>query len=199
MQRWRGWWRIVRADQWGVFWLGAMLGMLLPALLYVTFIERGNDIRGLGIAAQLAANAGAAAGPAIATTIGFLGAWLLFKTQLDSMEGLVRSVTDILWTGSRRVRDWRGGDVRTIYYSVLAAVVIWGMIALRLVQPIVLLQIGANVAGVVFIVASLHVLYVNTRLLPAAIRPPAWRRAALLAMAVFYGFFSFLSIRAVVS
>ena len=32
MQRWRGWWRIVRADQWGVFFAGAMLGMALPAL-----------------------------------------------------------------------------------------------------------------------------------------------------------------------
>jgi hypothetical protein len=196
MTRWRGWWRIVRADQWGVFFTGAMLGMLLPGLLYVTFIERGNDIRGLGIAAQLAANAGAIAGPFLATTIAFLGAWLLFKTQLDSMEGLVRSVTDILWTGSKRIRNWRGGDVRAIYYAVLAVVVIWGMIALRLAAPIVLLQIGANVAGVVFIIASTHLLYVNTVLLPAELRPPMWRRACLVAMAVFYAFFSMMSIRA---
>ena len=26
MRRWRGWWRIVRADQWGVFFTGAILG-----------------------------------------------------------------------------------------------------------------------------------------------------------------------------
>jgi hypothetical protein len=196
MQRWRGWWRIVRADQWGVFFVGAMIGMVLPALLYVTFIERGNDIRGLGIAAQLASNAGAAVGPLLAGVIALLGAWLLFKTQLDSMEGLVRSVTDILWTGSARVRNWRGGDVRAIYYGVLAVVVIWGMIALRIAQPIVLLQIGANVAGVVFIIASLHLLYVNTVLLPVELRPPMWRRACLVAMALFYGFFSTMSIRA---
>ena len=30
MRRWRGWWRIVRADQWGVFFTGAILGMMLP-------------------------------------------------------------------------------------------------------------------------------------------------------------------------
>ena len=42
MQRWRGWWRIVRADQWGVFFVGAILGMVLPALLYVTFLPRGH-------------------------------------------------------------------------------------------------------------------------------------------------------------
>ena len=52
--------------------------------------------------------------------IAFLGAWILFKTQLDNLEGMVARVTDILWTGSRRVRGWRGGDVRAVYYTVLA-------------------------------------------------------------------------------
>jgi hypothetical protein len=130
----------------------------------------------------------------MAGAIALLGAWVLFKTQLDQMEGMVRSLTDVLWTGSARARTWRGGDVRAVYYAVLAAVVIWGIIALRLAQPIVLLQIGANVAGVVFIITSLHVLYLNTRLLPVELRPPTWRRAMLVFMALFYGFFSALSI-----
>ncbi len=194
VRRWHGWWRIVRADQWGVFFLGGLLGMVLPALLYVTFLPRGTDIRGLGIAAALASSIGAHAGPVLGGMIAFLGAWILFKTQLDQMEGMVRALTDILWTGSERVRAWRGGDVRKIYYAVLGAVVVWGIIALRLAQPIVLLQIGANVAGVVFVITSLHLLYVNTRLLPRELRPPTWRRATLVFMAIFYGFFSALSI-----
>ena len=195
MRRWRGWWRIIRADQWGVFFTGALLGMALPALLYVTFLPRGADIRGLGISAALAEGIGARAGPLLAGVIALLGVWLLFKTQLDIMEGMVRAVTDILWTGSRRLRAWRGGDVRAVYYAVLAAVVLWGVVALRLAQPIVLLQLGANVGGVVFIVASLHLLYVNTRLLPEHVRPPMWRRGALVAMCLFYGFFVTLSLR----
>jgi hypothetical protein len=193
-RRWHGWWRIVGADQWGVFFMGGLLGMVLPALLYVTFLPRGTDIRGLGIAAALASSIGAQSGPILAGLIAFLGAWILFKTQLDQMEGMVRALTDILWTGSARVRAWRGGDVRKIYYAVLGAMVVWGIIALRLAQPIVLLQIGANVAGVVFVVTALHLLYVNTQLLPRELRPPAWRRAMLVFMAVFYGFFSALSI-----
>jgi hypothetical protein len=194
LRRWRGWWRIVNADQWGVFFLGGLLGMVLPALLYVTFLPRGTEIRGLGIAAALASSIGAQAGPLLAGVIAFLGVWILFKTQLDQMEAMVRALTDILWTGSARVRAWRGGDVRKIYYAVLLTLVLWGIIALRLAQPIVLLQIGANVAGVVFVITSLHLLYINTRLLPAELRPPAWRRAMLVFMALFYGFFSALSI-----
>lgn len=199
MRRWRGWWRIVKADQWGVFFAGAVLGMALPALLYVTFLPRGTDIRGLGIAAALAQSMGEHSGPLLAGAIAFLGAWLLLKTQLDSVEAMTRAVTDILWTGSTRVRAWRGGDVRAVYYTVLAAVAVWGMIALRLAQPIVLLQLGANVAGAVFIIASLHLLYINTTLLPMELRPSYGRRAALVGMALFYGFFVALSINRLIA
>ena len=100
---------------------------------------------------------------------------------------MTRAITDILWTGSRRIRAWRGGDVRVLYYTVLMVIAVWGVIALRLAQPIVLLQLGANMAGIVFVVSSLHVLRVNTTLLPEAIRPPLWRRLALVGMSLFYG------------
>lgn len=199
MVRWRGWWRIVNADQWGVFCIGAILGMLLPAVLYVTFLPPGSDIQGLGISAALAAAVGAQSGPWLGATIAFLGAWLLFKTQLDNLEGLVRAVTDILWTGSARVRTVVNGDVRRIYYGVLALVVCWAFVALRLAQPITLLRISANIAGVVFVIAAVHLLYLNTRLLPVHVRPPRWRRAALVGMALFYAFFSTLSIWRVVA
>jgi hypothetical protein len=188
MVRWAGWWRIVRADQWGVYFPGVLLGMALPAVLYVTFLPAGSDIRGLGVAAALA-NALAARGPALGIVIAVLGAWLLFKTQLDILEGTVRAITDILWSGSARIRAWRGGDVRAVYYSVLAVLVLWGLVAVRLTQPIVLLQLSANIAGVVFVLSSLHLLRINTTLLPPALRPPTWRRAALVAQAVFYAVF----------
>jgi len=186
LNRWGGWWRIVRVDQWGIFFVGALLGMMLPALLYVTFVEPGTDIKGLAISAILANNIGATAGVALGLLVASLGAWILFKTQLDSVEAMTRAVTDILWTGSARVRAWRGGDVRAVYYAVLAVVVVWGIIALRLAQPVVLLQIGANIAGAIFVIASLHLLYLNTRVLPVALRPPMWRRVSLVCMAAFY-------------
>lgn len=189
LERWRGWWRIVRVDQWFVYFIGALLGMMLPALLYVTFIPAGSDIRGLGIAAALAQAVAAEKGAIFGSLIAVLGVWILFKAQLDLLEGTTRAVTDILWTGSKRIRAWRSGDVRVVYYAVLGCVSVWGIIALRLTQPIVLLALSANMAGIVFIVSSLHVLYVNTRLLPVELRPPLWRRCALVALALFYGTF----------
>jgi hypothetical protein len=189
LERWRGWWRIVRVDQWGVYFAGAVLGMMLPALLYVTFIPAGSDIRGLGIAAALAQAVATQKGAIFGGVIATLGVWILFKTQLDILEGMTRAITDILWTGSARIRSWRGGDVRIVYYSVLAVISLWGILALRLTQPIVLLILSANMAGIVFIISAFHVLYVNTRLLPVELRQPLWRRLALIALALFYGFF----------
>jgi hypothetical protein len=162
--------------------------------VYVSLLPQGSDIQGLGIGAVLAHGAAARVGPLIGFVIAFLGAWILFKTQLDVMEGFVRAVTDMLWTGSRRLRAWRGGDIRAVYYGVLATVVLFGIVAMGLAQPIFLLKLGANVGAVILVVASLHLLYINTRLLPPHVRPPTWRRAALIAMALFYGFFVALSV-----
>jgi hypothetical protein len=195
MRRWRGWWRIVRADQWGVFCVGAAVGMMLPALLYVTYLPAGANIQGLGISAALADGIGTREGAALGVVIAVLGAWLLFKTQLDLTEALVRAITDILWTGSGRVRRWRGGDVRAVYYTVLAIAAAWGIVALRLAAPIILLQIAANVAGLVFVVATWHLLYINTRYLPREIRPSRARQLVLVAMSAFYAFFVAQSIR----
>jgi hypothetical protein len=189
LSHWRGWWRIVRVDQWGVYFVGAVLGMALPALLYVTFVPAGSDIRGLGIAAALAQAVATQKGAIFGGVIAALGVWLLFTTQLDILEGRTRAITDILWTGSARIRAWRGGDVRVVYYSVLVVISLWGIIALKLTQPIILLALSANMAGIVFIISAMHLLYVNTRLLPVELRPPMWRRVALVALALFYGFF----------
>jgi hypothetical protein len=195
MRRWKGWWRIVSADQWGVFFTGALLGMVLPAVLYVTLLPPGTNIQGLGVSAALASGVGARAGSLLGSIVAILGAWLLFKTQLDIVESMVRSLTDILWTGSHRVRAWSRDDVRVVYYGALALVCLWGIVALRLAQPIILLILAANVASMVFMIAALHLLYLNTRLLPPALRPPFWRRAVLVAMSCFYGAFATLSFR----
>jgi Mn2+/Fe2+ NRAMP family transporter len=192
LARWKGWWRIVAVDQWGIFFIGALLGMGLPAILYTAAIEPGKEIRGLAVAAELANAMSARGGPLLTFILAFMSVWVLFKTQLDLLEGISRAVTDTLWSGSRKIRQWRGGDVRVIYYTVLVIMVVWGIIALRLSQPIILLQLSANMAGAFFIFIAPHILYINTKFLPKELRPPMWRRVALIFMAVFYAFFVYL-------
>jgi hypothetical protein len=192
VQRWRGWWRIVQIDQWGIFWLGSLLGMSLPAMLYTTFIPSGQDISGPNASAALA-NAVAEQGGIVFTyLVAIIGAWILFKTQLNILDGMARAVTDIVWVASPRVRQRSDGDVRIVYYGVLSLAVVAGMLALRMTEPVLLLELGANMAGIAFAVAGLHVLYVNTTLLPRPLQPPLWRRLALIALSLFYGTFVYL-------
>jgi hypothetical protein len=54
-------------------------------------------------------------------------------------------------------------------------------------------------AGFVFVIASIHLLYINTRLLPEHVRPPMWRRVCLVAMSIFYGFFVYRSFSALLN
>src|SRR4030095_10999639 len=79
LETWKGVWRIVKVDQWGVYFVGAILGMALPALLYVTFVPAGSDIRGLGIAAALAQAVATQKGAIFGGVIAVLGVWILFK------------------------------------------------------------------------------------------------------------------------
>jgi hypothetical protein len=194
MKCWNEWWRIIRVDQYVIFFFffGALLGMVLPAILYTSFVSSETVSSGMAVAAELAGIIGDKYGLPLAYTVAMLGAWILFKTQLLILEGTVRSVTDLLWSSSRRIREWRRGDARALYYSILALTVVWGLIALRMTQPIILLQLSANMAGLVFVVSSLKILHINTTLLPPEIRPSLWRRGALVLMALFYGSFVLL-------
>lgn len=192
MTHWRAWMRVASLDQWLLFAPGVLLAMALCAMLYVTFIVPGVDIRGLATGALLADAMARHGNIALTYFIALIGAWLLFKTQLDILDGAVRGLTDLAWAGSRRVRKWRGGDVRAVYYGMLAAVVLWGVLALGLTEPIILLQIGANVAGLATVCASLHILRINTTRLAVELRPPMWRRACLVLAALFYGTFTWL-------
>jgi hypothetical protein len=167
-----------------------MPSMAPPAIIYVTFIPSGESLEDLGVAAALADAVKTEVGGFVAVIIALMVAWILFKTHLDILEGMVRGLTDILWTGNKRLRD--AGDVRKIYYGVLAVVIMAGLIILRLPQPLALLALSANLAGVVFLISSIHILRINTRFLPKEIRPSMFRRVMLVLMAVFYGIFVFI-------
>lgn len=201
MSRFREWWRYIRFDQGWVWTLGCFLGMGLPALMTVQFIPPGTQVGGMGVAVRQAegiANMMGGLATASGTVLWYMtlltGFWILYSTQLGIMDLFPRMVTDMLWTGSPKVRDWAGGDVRKVYYTLVVLFVVWGCIAINLAQPFFLILLGAFMAAVIFTIEAIHVWYVNRRFLPPEVQAPAWRNAVLLLMALFFGFFSFVAI-----
>jgi hypothetical protein len=194
---WRRWWAFAHVDQWGIFAVGSIVGMALTTLLALQYVPPQAQVGGWDAVNMQAQALAAALGPAFWYLTLACGFWVLFKTQLGFVDGIPRSITDMLWTASPAVRHWRNGDVRAVYYSVLLLYVVWGCVSLHLAQPLTLLVIAANIGGANLTLLSLHTLIVNRRFLPRELRPPVWREAGVLLCALFYGFFAVVSVRAV--
>jgi hypothetical protein len=193
----REWWKYIRFDQGWVWTLGCFLGMGLPALLTVQFIPVGTEVGGMAVAVRQAEGIANSLG-GLATTAGTLlwyltlltGFWILYSTQLGILDLFPRTVTDMLWTSNPGVRRWAKGDVRKVYYTALVLFVVWGCIAINLAQPLILILLGAFMAGLIFSVAGIHVWYVNRKFLPPEIQAPMWRQVTLWLMSAFFAFFT---------
>jgi hypothetical protein len=186
MRRWKLWWKYLQADQVWLWGSGCFVGMFLNVNLATSIMPQGTNISGIGAGAFQAQYMA----DHLWTGFWFLallnGFWILFSTHIGNTDILVRTITDIIWIGSPRARKWRGGDIRKIYYGLLLGFTAWGMIAVNWGNAMSLFKVLANVAAVVLAVAGVQVFLVNTRLLPRALRPPIWRRTALILTSLFY-------------
>jgi Mn2+/Fe2+ NRAMP family transporter len=189
-QRWRNWWKFVDVDQYLVWGVGCFLGMMLPALITLQFVPPGTEfINQFGIAVYQAQYIVWATGNQLLWNITLLiSFWILFSTQIGVTDAFVRIVTDIIWAGGY-AENQQESDVRFVYYSVFCIFLLTGTLILFLdVQPLFLILIGANIAGLNLAIISLHTLYVNRKFLPAELKPPRWREIVVVFGAMFYGF-----------
>ncbi|HET8646963.1 MAG TPA: DUF1145 domain-containing protein, partial [Vicinamibacteria bacterium] len=193
LARWREWLRYVHADQVWVWGLFCFVGMYLNVNLATAIIPAGTDMQGLAAGAYQAQHLRQAWTGLWFLTL-FNGFWILFKTQLGNTDVLVRTVADAAWMANPRGGAGRYG-IRTLYYGVLVAFSVWAVVALNLATPFQLFKLLANMAGVVLAIAGVQVYLVNRRFLPRAVRPSAWREAALLACSAFYAFFAWFALR----
>ncbi|MDJ0568727.1 MAG: Nramp family divalent metal transporter [Pleurocapsa sp. MO_192.B19] len=189
-RHWRGWWKFVDVDQYLVWGIGCFVGMVLPAIMTLQFIPFGTEFANqFGIAVYQAQYIVLATGHQFLWNITLLiGFWILFSTQLGVTDAFVRMVTDIVWANSN-TEDWQESDIRFIYYGVFLVFSLAGTLILFLdVKPLLLILLGANMAGLNMTIISLHTLYVNRKFLPAELKPPLWREIVVVLGAIFYGF-----------
>ncbi|UCF73595.1 MAG: Nramp family divalent metal transporter [Deltaproteobacteria bacterium] len=192
MSTWTQWWKYLWVDQGILFGGGCVIGMYLCVLLAYGVIPHGTDIAGLATGAYQADYLMKRVGRIMWFLTLLNGFWVLFGTQLNNMEGLTRVITDHIWTGSERAR--RVGDVRYVYYTVLAIFVIWGCIAINMAKPFVLIILGANMAGFIFVFSGVHILVTQHRFLPKEVRAPMWRQVIIALSCIFFAFFVLMNI-----
>ena len=119
--RWKMWWRYVLVDQIYVWAPGCFMGMALPALLSLEFAPySGLTGAKLEWAQSLITADGIRHAPQFSATIAkllwivtvFVGLLVMLPSQMSIVDDFSRRWTDILWSGSRRIRGDAQGECR---------------------------------------------------------------------------------------
>jgi hypothetical protein len=167
------WVRLLNYDQWLVFFLFALLGMWLPALLVRSLVPVGTKLPAWGIAAHCAEAFAAKVGPWGLYWISFIGVLVLFTTQVQISDVMMRNITDIAWFSSARLRKWCREDVRYVYYILLIVYIIFASWAVWQAAPLWMLLLMANIANFSVAYGVPLVIYYD-RKLPKELRMPLW-------------------------
>lgn len=187
--RWKRWYRLLLADQWGVFFIGAMLGMLLPTILMAHVVEvSGEQPTTATVPTFVASALGAEYGRGMFYIMLFIGVLILFSTQLGIFEAMVRVTTDASHANSPRLRRLIEGDPRRFYFPFMFILLVTISIILHLALPVNLVQWSANMSNLGALIFPFLLIYLN-RKLPRTARPKWWHTVLLLVNVVFFGFF----------
>lgn len=200
LDRWRRWWKHVLTDQLVVWAPGCFMGMALPALLSLEFAPTSQLVgQKLEWAQALITADGVRHAPMFSPRLAELlwvltvlvGLLVMVPSQMSIVDDFSRRWTDILWSGSRVVRQrFQDHQVKWIYYSLLGSYVLWSMVCAYLFSrfgtPKLMTIIIANLNNLAIGLTSLHLLWINCRLLPAPLRPPWYQRLGLVLCAAFY-------------
>jgi hypothetical protein len=188
MRRWKTWWTYAKADQVWLWGLGCFVGIYLNVNLATMLIPANANLDGPNAAThQVQTMSLVWSG---FWYLALLNAfWILFSTHLGNTDVMVRTVTDIWWVASPKVREKSKGKISRLYYTILAVVTAWSCFAILSGEAMSLFKFLGFIANLVLAIAALQILIVNTTLLPKELRPSWFRRAALIGCVVFYGVF----------
>ena len=187
--RWRRWYRLLLVDMWGVFFIGAMIGMLLPTILMAHAVEvSGTRPTTANVPTFVATTLDAEYGRGLFYVALVLGVLILFSTQLGIFEAMVRVTTDAAHATSPRLRHLIEGDPRRFYFPFMLVLLVVISVILHLALPINLVQWSANMSNLGALIYPFMLMYLNSRLpRPARLRP--WHYVLLGANVLFFGFF----------
>ena len=196
LPKWRRWVRHVARDQLAVWMPACFLGLALPSMLSIEFLPRGAQGDSWTVAGMTAGGVESHVALAWGATLGrtcwylTLGCgFLVLATSMSTYaDGFIRRWVDVAWTSSARLHKWEPKRIRTLYFNVLLAYIVFGVSMLFVHNPQVLINIATTIANFALGFSCWHTLALNVILLPRELRP-AWPIRIALALA---GVFFFL-------
>jgi len=221
MPRWKRWYKHIMRDQWVIWAPACFIGLALPSMLSVEFLDRGSSVPDKWVAATMTAegvrdrvngvvtkdnpadmtdemlaaqeaNEGRLGNAFWFMTV-FCGFLVLAPSMSTSADGVIRRWVDVFWTTSSRLRAMPPGAIKQVYFKVLMCYAGMGLVALLLVRPATLLFIAAAIYNYALGISCLHTLYVNRTLLPRQLQPRTSMQIALLLAGIFFFFIGCVS------
>ncbi len=159
----RRWIKLAAEELLIIFFVGAVVGMAVPMILSYALAYGWKITIAWNVPLWLAYG--------LKKFYGDAGYWwgvivavlVLFKTQMGVADAIVRSFVDTFWKMDK-VRRWTKGDVRWIYYLVLAIILAWASVAMFTSAPVWLIVIAANMANFAAFFSIPFLLYLNHKL-----------------------------------
>jgi hypothetical protein len=120
-----------------------------------------------------------------------VGLMVMLPSQMSIVDDFSRRWTDILWSGSRRVREsLLGNQVKRIYYTILSGYVLWSLacayLFTRYGTPKLMTVVIANLNNLAIGLTAFHLLWINRTLLPKELRPRWYSQLGVAACGGFY-------------
>jgi len=187
---WKRWFRYLLIDQWGIFFTGCLIGMMMPCILvgYLSSLPGATHPDRASILVYAALQLGQKYGPVLFGWALLMGFFILYTTQILILEALTRNATDAGYGISARLRAWVKHDSRRIYYPLMFVLIIVISIMIHLALPVDLIVTSANLTNLAGIIFPLVMIYLNLRL-PKPARISWWSCLVMVANVVFFGFF----------
>jgi len=157
------WCNLALEELFVIFFLGAIVGMVIPMTLAYA-IARGLGLEILwGIPLWLAFALDKLWGPAGYWWGVLVAVFVLFKTQLGLVDSMVRNVADAAWK-LEGVRKFFRNDIRYLYYLLVAIILAWASVAFFATAPVALILISSNMANAGVLYGVPFLLYLNYKM-----------------------------------
>lgn len=199
--RFHAWMRLAQRELLVTFVLLILLSVVLTALIAVATLGTGNGAFAgglMGMVHEQARILTERAGTPIAVAFLLGGALVLFSTQVGIVDTVTRITGDIFHEQhGRRTAFWTMKRTFLLFLTVLVlascAIIVasWvGHAGLEQLQPDFLLLIAGPFTITSMWLFTLVVAYMNVRLLPRELAPPAWKRVGMFWAAGLWGWFA---------
>ncbi len=190
------WWRKINLEHALVFWItGGLTIVLLSVLSFSTVYKQTGGLAGINFLFKEALAITTRTLPILGNIFLILVAAMLFSTQLSVLDATSRITSENLVIINQD--KFKIKNLSKFYFIFL-----WTQIALAIIvlllgfkEPMKLVIISAFLNAMTMFVYSIAILLLNQKTLAKELRPAWWRKLILILVILFFGIFSFLTLK----